>query len=107
MLPERESRPAGDTTEPAQNISTAIKNSSTLQLGPDVLRDLDALAEHLHGKFVVQTQTDGEKYRTRIYLTAKAAENAVRRGNARGRRVHVSLCQLLPVGVVVGLAGGS
>lgn len=76
-------------------------------LGPDVLADRDAAAEHQRGRFVVQTQTDGEKYRTVVHMAAKAAENAVARGNARGKQVHVSLCQLLPVGVVVGLAGGS
>jgi len=70
------------------------------------LADLDAQAEHLRGRFVVQVQVDGDKYRTNIYRSTAAAERAVHRANAAGKRAHVTLVQLLPVGVVVGLDGG-
>ena len=53
----------------------------------------------------MQVQVDGDKYRTHVYMSAKSSENAVRRATERGKRVHVALCQLLPVGVVVGLGG--
>ena len=102
--PDNERSRPGEKAAPT--VSTAISTETSVPNPIDVLGDLDALAEHLRGKFVVQTQTDGDRYRTHVYMTAKAAENAVRRGNARGKHVHVALCQLLPVGVVVGLASG-
>jgi len=94
-LPERESRPV--VSGAAENISKETRTS---------LADLDAQAAHLRGRFVVQVQVDGDKYRTHIYRSTAAAERAVHRANAAGKRAHVTLVQLLPVGVVVGLDGG-
>jgi hypothetical protein len=74
----------------------------------DLLADLDALAEHLHGYLVVQVVIDDAGHRrTQVYRSAAAAEKAVERARDRGRYAHVSLCQLLPVGVVAGLVGGA
>lgn len=89
----------------SQKIATTT-SISTVPTATDLLGDLDARAESLAGRFVVQVQVDGEKYRTKVYMSARAAENAARRANERGKVAHVSLCRLLPVGVVVGLGGG-
>jgi hypothetical protein len=94
----RESRPPHQG--PAQSISTAIKAASQQST---LLADLDALAEHLRARFVVQVTIDGDHRRTNVYRSAAAAERAVDRATARGQRAHVTLCQMLPVGVVVGL----
>ncbi len=68
---------------------------------PGFVGDLDALAEALSGYFVVQVVVDDAGHRrTRIYRTTAAAEAAVERARSRGRVAHVSLCRLLPVGVV-------
>ena len=69
----------------------------------DLLADLDALAEHLRGRFVVQVAIEGDRYRTHVYRNAAAAERAVDRAKARGQRAHCTLVQMLPVGVVQGL----
>jgi hypothetical protein len=71
----------------------------------DNLADLDALAEQLRGRLVVQVQLDGDRHRTSVYRSASAAERAVQRARGRGVRVQVSLVQMVPVGVVVGLGG--
>lgn len=61
------------------------------------------MAEHLRGYFVVQVVVDDAGHRrTNVFRSAGAAERAVRRARERGRCAHVSLCQLLPVGVVGG-----
>lgn len=71
------------------------------------MADLDALAENIRGYFVVQVQiNDAGQHRTMIYRSLASAEKAVKRARARGRGAHVSLCQLLPVGVVTSLTGG-
>lgn len=73
----------------------------------DLLSDLDALAHSLRGYLVVQVVIDDAGHRrTHVYRSAAAAERAVRRARERGRYAHVSLCQLLPVGVIAGLGGG-
>jgi hypothetical protein len=71
------------------------------------LSDLDALAEALRGYIVVQVVVDDAGHRrTNLFRSAAAAERAVKRARERGRAAHVTLCQLLPVGVVAGLGGG-
>lgn len=85
----------------------AKKSVNNVAASADFLADLDALAEHLRGHLVLQVAIDDEGHRrTRIYRSAAAAERALRRANDRGRRAHVTLCQLLPVGVVVNLGEG-
>lgn len=107
MLPERESRPGGSTGA-AQSISTAIKaagHDSTARA--DILAEVDALTESLRGYIVVQVVVDDEGHRrTYLYRSAAAAERCVKRARDRGRFAHVSICSLLPAGVVVGMGGG-
>ena len=105
MLEARESRPGG-RSQAAIASSTAIKFSDfSLPDKIDILADLDAVTEHLKGRFVVQVNIEGDHWRTNVYRNAAAAERAVDRAKARGQRAHVTLCQMLPVGVVVGLGG--
>lgn len=74
----------------------------------DILGDLDAYAEHLNGRFVVQVVVDAERdhRRTYLYRNIASAEAAVRRANDRGQRASVTLVKLVPVGVVAGLGVG-
>jgi hypothetical protein len=66
------------------------------------------MAENSRGYFVVQVVIDDAGHRrTQIYRSAAAAERAVRRARERGRTAHVSLCQLLPIGVVSSLGGAA
>lgn len=82
-------------------------DEAILRPAPDILADLDALAESLRGYLVVQVQVDDAGHRrTSVYRSAGAAQRAVQRARERGRVAHVSLCQLLPVGVVSASALG-
>lgn len=84
-----------------------LKSGLSLPAGTDLLADLDALAESLRGYFVVQVVIDDEGHRrTFLYRSAAPAERCVQRAKERGRYAHVTLCSLLPAGVVTGLAGG-
>lgn len=69
----------------------------SMSLGPDVLGDLDALAAHVDGAFVVVVRVNGPRYRRRCYLTAKAAENAARRAVERGENATVYMAELKPL----------
>lgn len=91
----------------SQKIIAATTSSTSLVPDADALSDLDALAESLRGYLVVQVVVDDAGHRrTHLYRSAAAAERAVSRARDRGRTAHVSLCQLLPIGVVMGLGGG-
>lgn len=69
-----------------------------------LLDELDALADAMRGYFVVQVVvSDAGNRRTHLYRSAAAAERAVERAEKRGRVAHVSLAQLMPVGVVSSL----
>lgn len=88
------------TNDGAANVSAGNLNDTAR------IADLDAMAEHLRGYFVVQVAIDNAGHRrTSVYRSAAAAERCVKRANERGRRAHVTLCQLLPVGVVAVLGG--
>lgn len=104
----RNGRPTADTVEPA-NVSAATKSRTILAPATRHLADLDAHAEAIRGRFAVQVVVDAERghRRTYLYRNAAAAERAVARARARGQSSHVTLVQLLPVGVVVGLDGGA
>lgn len=83
-----------------------VQTVALTAFAPDILAELDAMAEQLRGYLVVQVQIDDQDHRrTYHYRSAVAAERAVKRANDRGRRAHVSLVQMVPVGVVVGLGG--
>jgi hypothetical protein len=74
----------------------------------DLLGDLDAMAQSLNGYLVVRVVVDDAGHlRTYLYRSAAAAERCVQRAHDRGRYAHVSLCSLLPAGVVTGLGGGA
>lgn len=99
-------KPAHDRGRPAANQAASNVIAGDIHIVPkpiDFLGDLDALAESLRGYIVVQIVVDDAGHRrTNLYRSAKAAENAVKRARERGRTAHVTLCQLLPIGVVSG-----
>lgn len=96
-------RPETEVLEAAQAFGSA---EPIIAPTVDVVADLDAMAETLRGYFVVQVVIDEDGHRrTNLYRSAGAAQRAVGRARERGRDVHVSLCQLMPVGVVMGLGG--
>lgn len=89
---------------PALNvIPDNLKPSVTL--GADVLRELDALAAHVDGAFVVVVKVSGTHYRRRCYLTAKAAESAARKATERGENVVVYMAELKPLYRLIGGEG--
>ena len=89
------------------NVIAAGDDNQSLAVATDILADLDAMAEHLRGRLVIQVEVDEEKFRTHIYRSTAAAERCVQRAAERGRRSHVTLVRMLPVGVVVGLSGAT
>lgn len=103
LLPDND-RGRPPAKEAASNVITDGDNPSVAR-STDLLADLDALAEHLRGRFVVQVTVDAERghKRTNVYRSCAAAERAVARAKARGQSAHVSLVQMLPVGVVSGV----
>jgi len=85
-------------------LSVNIGDLHSVPSTTDHLAHLDNLAEALRGYLVLQVVVDDAGHRrTNLYRSAAAAQRAVGRARSRGRAVHVSLCQLLPVGVVQGL----
>ena len=100
------SRPKAALETPTETPTKKSKNESTAR--GDILADADALAESLRGYIVVLVVVDDQDHRrTYLYRSAAAAERCVARARERGRFAHVSICSLLPAGVVVGLGGGS
>jgi hypothetical protein len=69
------------------------------------LSDLDLLAEHIDGAFVVIVKVSGGQYRRRCFLSVKAAENAARRATDRGETATVYLAELKPLWKVRGVGG--
>lgn len=100
MLENRNGRPTRAKVE-AASVSTAIKDGSTLPLRSDALADLDSLAAHVDGTFVVVVKVNTGRYRRRCYLTAKAAENAASKATERGETATVYLAELKPLWRVV------
>lgn len=101
--------PTHDRGRPGEKApSNGVSDDNRIVASPaDVLADLDAVAEQLRGRFAVQvTVNDLGHVRTYLYRSAGAAERCVERARQRGRTAHVSVVQLLPVGVVVGIGGG-
>lgn len=105
LRPETNDRGRPAANGPASNVTDG--DATIMPLRTDLLSDLDALADSLRGYLVVQVVVDDAGHRrTHLYRSAAAAERAVERARSRGRYAHISLCQLLPVGVVAGLGGG-
>lgn len=101
MLPSAHdrSRPAGN-----QAASNVITDGNATSLAPTTLTlvELDALAAHVDGAFVVVVKVSGERYHRRCYLTAKAAENAARKATDRGENATVYMAELKPLWRLVG-----
>jgi hypothetical protein len=98
-----ERRPAG--TGSGVNVSDGNLDSPSVAPVAYTVADLDAWAEALSGRFVVQVTVDAERgyRRTNVYRSCAAAERAVERARLRGQTAHVTLARLLPVGVVAGV----
>ena len=97
---------SNERSRPTANRAASNVSHGDVHIVPpttDLLVDLDALADSLHGRFVVQVTIDADRRRTTVYRSAAAAERAAERANARGQSAHVTLVQMLPVGVVVGV----
>lgn len=80
-------------------------DSHSVPLGADILGELDALAAHVDGAFVVVVKVNGARYRRRCYLTAKAAESAAHKAVARGEDVVVYMAELKPLWRIKGGSG--
>lgn len=94
-----EGGPARNETASNAATSTHTNNTSIVPLNADI----DALAESLRGVYVCQVVVDDAGHRrTHFYRNLGAVERAVERARGRGRTAHVSLVQLVPVGVVMG-----
>lgn len=87
-----ESRPTG----------TASEAGGPIAIVPSTAAAWDEYARHIDGAFVLVVKLPGEKYRRRCFLTAKAAEAAVRRAQSRGENAVVVLAELKPVYRVIG-----
>ncbi len=94
MGPPKQHRPE-QRLEAANDCWAAVSNSVSLG-------DLDALAAHVDGAFVVVVQVTGDHYRRRCYLTAKAAEAAARKATDRGENATVYLAVLKPLWKIQG-----
>lgn len=105
MTLTKEQRPRVLTPEASQ-ISLAAALS---------LSELDAMAAMVDGAFVVlvrlapsqrpvglSPESEAPKYRRRVFLTAAAAEHAVRAAAARGETARLYLCELKPLHLVKG-----
>jgi hypothetical protein len=86
---------AADENNAAGGLSTPIipRNPRLVSVGDP----LDELAAHIDGCFVVVVHVTGDKYRRRCFLTAKAAERAVRNAQAAGHNARVFLAELKPL----------
>lgn len=96
MRDASESRPGGET-EAAKSIAGGVATEAILERRADVLLDLDALAAHVAGSFVVVVERCSGKYHRRCYLSAKSAENAARSALERGETATVYLAELTPL----------
>ena len=113
MTPEVERPPAGNrgpgvsAGRETTPMVVSPTDTTTQDARSDFLGDLTALTKSLAGYLVLSVVVDDDGHRrTTVYRSAGAAERAVRRARERGRHVEVSLCQLMPVGVVTAWSGG-
>ena len=95
MPSRRDGRATATNGDPANNISTAIKTSFTLS-------DVDDIADHVDGAFVLVVHVTEGRYRRRCFLTAAAAERAARNALDRGENATVYLAELKPLWKMVG-----
>jgi hypothetical protein len=65
---------------------------------------LDAYTAHVDGGFVAVVEVAPDRYRRRVFMTLKAAENHVRRARERGQSARIVLATLTPLYIVEGTA---
>ncbi len=92
----RNGRPTSDKVE-AAHVSATNQTCSILSPTTGLLTDLDALAAHVDGTFVVVVEVTAGQYRRRCFLTAKSAQRAAERAVERGESVTVYLAELRPL----------
>lgn len=63
--------------------------------------DAKALAAACRGAFVVVVETEGDRYRRRVFLTLNAAQRALERAQERGHHGALLVARLAPVAEVV------
>lgn len=105
MNPQTQRRGLADYETPPEKINrhhdavlTAEGNSSKAETGALVqLAELDAVAEHVDGAFVLVVRVTGDRYRRRCFLTAASAQRAADRALARGENATVFLAELRPL----------
>lgn len=86
-MPEnRSGRPHPESDHPEQNESRTYS-----------LSELDALAHHIDGSFLVIVEVTGEKRRRRSFLTMASAERAARNAVARGHNARIYLAEARPL----------
>ncbi|TDT30882.1 hypothetical protein [Naumannella halotolerans] len=91
---ENRSRPAGNRAANKINAGTGSTYSVV---------DLDAMAAQVDGAFVVLVRVADDRYRRRVFLTVKSAENHARKAQQRGQDARIFLCELKPLVKVCGL----
>ena len=95
--PQTQKNPAGGRGSSVDHLAGG--SSTTV---PTTSAQWDEIARHIDGAFVLVVKLPGDKYRRRCLLTARAAEAAVRRAQARGENAVVMLAELKPVYRVIG-----
>lgn len=95
-LHTRESRPGAEAAVSSDRVGTG--SAASLPAG----MTWDEIAAHVDGTFVLVVKVTGGRYRRRTFLTAKAAQDAARRAQARGENAVVILAELRPVYRVIG-----
>lgn len=93
--PGREGGPGSASGAPLAKINAASEITY-------MVADLDDLAAHVDGAFVVLVRVAEDRYRRRCYLTARAAEDAARKAQDRGHNATVYLVELRPLHRIVG-----
>lgn len=94
MSPENENRPGTHPERlPESHAATTY-----------ILADLDDMAATIGGAFAVVVEIHPGRYRRKVYLSLRGAENAARRARERGQSVRIVMAQLAPLYVLSGTA---
>ena len=97
MRPQTQKNPAGGRGSSEDHLAGGPANSVLTNT-----TDWDEIARHIDGAFVLVVKQTNDRHRRRCFLTAKAAEAACRRAQARGENAVVVLAELKPVYRVIG-----
>lgn len=95
--PQMRESPASGRGSSVDHLAGGSRNTV-----PTTTEAWDEFARHIDGAFVLVVKQSHDRYRRRCFLTAKAAEAAVRRAQARGENAVVVLAELKPVYRVIG-----